>query len=116
MATTTIYPYGSPGTAVGGMGYILVQTLPTASSATTGAVYLVPNAQDSSIKDMYVTVQNVGGGYEWSKIGTTQLNLSGYATEAWVEARDVDLTVAQYEALVQSGAIDPTKRYFVDEE
>lgn len=115
MATRTIYPYGSPGAVVGGIGFILVQALPAASSATAGAVYLVPDSQDPTIKDMYVTVQDVSGGFGWTQIGTTQINLTGYATEQWVEARDVDLTAEQYEALVQAGAVDPKKRYFVDE-
>ena len=64
---------------------------------------------------MYITVVE-GGNYVWSKIGTTQVDLTGYATESWVEARDVDLTVEQYEALVDGGRVDPEKRYFVDEE
>lgn len=115
MATRTIYPYGSPGAVVGGIGFILVQALPAASSATAGAVYLVPDSQDPAIKDMYVTVQDVSGAYGWTQIGTTKINLTGYATEQWVEARDVDLTAEQYEALVQAGGVDPTKRYFVDE-
>ena len=114
MATTTIYPYGQSA-AIGGTGYILVNTLPTASSSTTGNIYLVPNENNSSIKDMYVTVVS-GGSYVWTKIGTTSVDLTGYATESWVEARDVDLTVAQYEALVNAGTVDPDKRYFVDEE
>ena len=115
MATTTIYPYGQPGTALAGLGFVLVNTLPTASANTNGAVYLVPNQSDANIKDMYVTVQS-GNTYSWSKIGTTQMTVEGYATEEWVRSRDVDLTVAEYQALVNANQVDPDKRYFVDEE
>lgn len=111
MATRTIYPYGSPGTSVGGGQYILVDTLPTAGTSTLGNIYLVPNG---NTKDMYITVTS-GNGYAWTKIGNTAIDLAGYATESWVEARDVDLTVAEYEALVNANQVDPDKRYFVDE-
>lgn len=115
MATTTIYPYGQSGSSVSGSGgFILVTTLPTAGAATTGAIYLVPTGTGDT-KDMYVTALQ-DGVYRWTRIGSTDINLSGYATQVWVEARDVDLTVEQYEALVSDGQVDPTKRYFVDEE
>jgi len=79
-----------------------------------GPIYLVPQSGGDG-KDMYVTVVS-GGSYVWTKIGSTQISLDGYATESWVEARDVDLTVAEYEALVNANQVDPDKRYFVDEE
>ena len=112
MATTTIYPFGQGGEAAGGANFILVDSLPTAGASTTGGIYLVPNG---GVKDMYITVVS-NGTYAWSKIGSTTVDLDGYATETWVEARDVDLTVQEYEALVNSGTVDPNKRYFVDEE
>lgn len=114
MATTTIYPFGRSA-SIGGTGYILVTTLPTASASTMGNIYLVPQSGNQNIKDMYVTVVS-GGSYVWTQMGSTTVNLDGYATEAWVEARDVDLTEAQYEALVNAGTVDPNKRYFVDEQ
>lgn len=124
MATKTIYPFGQSA-PIGGTGYILVpapssaavppDSLPPADASTKGPQYLVPRYANPDKKDIYVTVlQN--GNYVWTKIGSTDVDLTGYATETWVEARDVDLTVAQYEALVQAGQVDPDKRYFVDEE
>lgn len=139
MATTTIYPFGQSAT-IGGTSYIVAWdggstpvvgnipsgvvvtynsqsytgTLP-ASSSTVGPIYLVAQSENPNIKDMYITALS-GGNYVWTKVGSTNVSLDGYATEAWVEARDVDLTVAQYEALVNSGTVDQNKRYFVDEE
>lgn len=89
-------------------------TMP-ASASTMGSIYLVANSSNPDVKDMYMTVVS-GGSYVWTKMGSSSIDLSGYATEAWVEARDVDLSVAAYEALVSSGQVDPNKRYFVDEE
>ena len=110
---------------MGGPRYLLMATpssaslppdsLPSPDASTVGPIYLVPQYGNTGAKDIYVTVvQN--GNYVWSKIGTTTVDLDGYATEDWVEARDVDLTVAEYEALVNAGQVDPDKRYFVDEE
>lgn len=124
MATKTIYPYGQTA-QMGGPRYLLMATpssaslppdsLPSPDASTVGPIYLVPQYGNTGTKDIYVTVvQN--GNYVWSKIGTTTVDLDGYATEDWVEARDVDLTVAEYEALVNAGQVDPDKRYFVDEE
>lgn len=137
MATRTIYPFGPNGSSAGGGAYIVtwdgasvpvVANIPAgvtvtynsttytgtmaAGASTLGNIYLVPNGTS---QDMYITATS-GGSYVWVKTGSTAISLDGYATEAWVEARDVDLTVAQYEALVNSGTVDPNKRYFVDEE
>lgn len=140
MATTrTIYPFGQS-SPIGGTGYIVAWdgtsapvvadipagvsvsynsttytgTLP-ASSSTMGNMYLVAESANPNIKDIYITAVS-GGAYVWSKIGTTSVDLTGYATEAWVEARDVDLTVQEWENIVNSGHVDPDKRYYVDEE
>lgn len=139
MATKTIYPYGQSA-PIGGSSYIVswdgtstpvVADIPagvvvtyngttytgtmTANQSTKGPIYLVADSNDPDKKSMYITAVS-GGNYVWTKIGSTEVDLDGYATEAWVEARDVDLTVEQYAALVASGQVDPTKRYFVDEE
>lgn len=139
MAVTTIYPFGQSA-EIGGTSYILAwdgasvpvaANIPagvvvtyngtsytgtlTAGSSTMGSIYLVAQSANPSVKDMYITATD-GGNYVWTKIGSSAVDLTGYATEQWVEARDVDLTVAQYEALVQAGTVDPNKRYFVDEE
>lgn len=139
MATKTIYPFGQSA-PIGGASYIVswdgesapvVASIPAgvvvtyngttytgtmaAGTSTKGPIYLVANSTNPEKKDMYITAVS-GGNYVWTKIGTTDVDLDGYATEDWVEARDVDLTVAQYEALVNAGQVDPNKRYFVDEE
>ena len=139
MATRTIYPYGQS-SQIGGSTYLVcwdgavtpvvgnipagvvvtyggqtyTGTLP-ASASTTGNTYLVAQSANPNIKDMYITAVS-NGNYIWTKIGSTQVDLSGYATEQWVEARDVDLTEAQWEALVNASQVDPNKRYYVDEE
>lgn len=137
--TTTIYPFGQS-SPVGGASYIVswdgasvpdVTQIPAgvvvtyngtnytgtmaASASTKGNTFLVAESANPNIKDMYITAVS-GGNYVWTKIGSTEVDLQGYATENWVEARDVDLTVSQYEALVNAGQVDPDKRYFVDEE
>ena len=123
MATKTIYPFGQSA-PIGGAGYILVpapsssalppNSLPAPDASTKGPIYLVPQYGNTDTKDMYVTVlQN--GNYVWTKIGSTDVDLTGYATEDWVKDRDVDLTIPEYEALVAAGQVDPEKKYFVDE-
>lgn len=137
--TTTIYPFGQS-SPIGGTSYIVswdgtstpvIADIPagvsvtynsttytgtlTASASTMGNMYLVAQSANPSIKDIYITATS-GGNYVWTKIGSSAVDLTGYATESWVEARDVDLTVAQWEALVEAGTVDPDKRYFVDEE
>lgn len=139
MATTTIYPFGHSA-VIGGTSYVMawdglsapaVANIPAgvsvtyqsqtytgtmpASASTMGSIYLVANSSNPDMKDMYLTVVS-GGNYVWTKMGSSSIDLTGYATEAWVEARDVDLSVAEYEALKDAGQVDPDKRYFVDEE
>ena len=139
MATKTIYPYGQS-SPIGGSSYIVswdgesapvIADIPAgvvvtyngtsytgtlaASTATKGPIYLVADSADPDKKTMYITAVS-GGNYVWTKIGSTEVDLDGYATEDWVNARDVDLTVEEYEALKNAGQVDPDKRYFVDEE
>lgn len=137
--TTTIYPFGRSA-VIGGTSYIMAWdglsapvaahipdgvsvtyggetytgTMP-ASASTMGSIYLVASSSNPDVKEMYMTVVS-GGNYVWTKMGSSSVDLTGYATEAWVEARDVDLTVTEYEALREGGQVDPNKRYFVDEE
>lgn len=139
MANTIIYPFGQ-GSPIGGPSYVVswdgdsvpvVGQIPAgitvtyngttytgtlaAGTSTKGKMFLVAQSNNTDVKDIYVTADGGNGTYVWTKIGTTEIVLTGYATETWVEARDVDLTVAEYDALVDSGMVDPNKRYFVDE-
>lgn len=61
--------------------YELVSVLPTASSSTLGAIYLVPSSdpQTQNVKDEYITIQQ-SGSYSWEQIGSTAIDLSGYVT------------------------------------
>lgn len=55
-----------------GVSFVIVQTLPATGAA--GAIYLVPNSGSSpNIYDEYIYVANA-----WEKIGTTEIDLSGY--------------------------------------
>jgi len=59
-------------------GYQLVAELPTATADTQGKIYLVPNSgSGTNTKDEYITVLD-GSTYRWEKIGTTDIDLSGY--------------------------------------
>ena len=57
--------------------FVLANSLPTASSETLNAIYLIPAAESSvsNIKDEYITIQD-GNTYKWEPIGTTAVDLS----------------------------------------
>lgn len=62
--------------------YVTATTLPTASASTMGHIYLIgPDANNNY--DRYFT-QESGGAYSWISLGSTQINLSTYATKAEV--------------------------------
>ena len=65
--------------AIGGItsvSFVIVQTLPATGAA--GAIYLVPNSGSSpNIYDEYIYVANA-----WEKIGTTEIDLSGYVQKS----------------------------------
>ena len=65
--------------------YEVVPELPEASIDTVGIIYFVPSGdpQTSNIKDEYITLSRTEGGstiYYWEKIGSTEIDLSNYAT------------------------------------
>lgn len=71
--------------AVKQFAYEVVQTLPQASADTMGKIYLVPSSdpQAQNIKDEYITIDNgqeAQTRYTWEKIGSTDIDLSGYVT------------------------------------
>lgn len=76
-------PQGIPGTS---MEAIVVQTLP--STGETGKLYLVPKdtPDQQDIYDEWIwAIISQPSTYGWEHIGSTDIDLSGYATEQWVE-------------------------------
>ena len=71
--------------------YQSVVALPTASADTMNIIYLVPSSdpQTQNVKDEYITIatteQDVTT-YSWEKIGSTEIDLSGYYTSAQTDA------------------------------
>lgn len=77
--------------------YVIVTTLPTADATTLGHTYLVgPDGNNNY--DRYVT-QESGGTYTWIPLGSTQMDLTGYATEEFVNGKFIYLTEGEFEAL-----------------
>ncbi len=61
------------------MDFVTATTLPTASASTMGHIYLIgPDANDNY--DRYFT-QESSGSYSWVSLGSTQIDLSDYATQ-----------------------------------
>lgn len=64
------------------MDFVTATTLPTASASTMGHIYLIgPDANDNY--DRYFT-QESSGSYSWVPLGSTEIDLSTYATQAEV--------------------------------
>ena len=82
-------------TAVGsvvGIEFRVVQTLP--AEGENGVIYLVPNGgSGTNVKDEYVWIPGSGGqSGSWEKIGTTDVDLSGYVqTTDLVEVSTSDI-------------------------
>lgn len=67
---------------INSMDFVTATTLPTASASTMGHIYLIgPDANNNY--DRYFT-QESDGAYSWVSLGSTQINLSTYATKAEV--------------------------------
>lgn len=75
-----------------------------ADENTAGNIYLVSNG-DGYV--MYISTTD-GSDYVWESVGTTQLDLSGYATKQDLDNKFIFLTEEQFDAL---SAYDPTKIY-----
>lgn len=70
-------PQGEPGVAA--VRYVQVDTLPSASSHTLDALYLVPT-NTADVYDVYYTSRD-GQTYSWVQLCTTSVQLSDYATK-----------------------------------
>lgn len=84
--------------------FVYVGELPRASAATVGKIYLVPRdtPEPNNIRDEYVTIQQAGV-YRWEKIGSTEIDLSNYATLEYVEDKTkmlklISITPLEWEA------------------
>ncbi|MBQ6186032.1 MAG: hypothetical protein IJK48_09210 [Bacteroidales bacterium] len=80
--------------------FVAAQSLPVASAETMHKIYLIPNGGSAgNSKDEYVTTRSGSEGsytYAWEKIGTTDIDLSGYVTSEELEK----LTSAEVVALL----------------
>ena len=82
----------------------IVSTLPTPSIDTLNTIYLVPSQdpQTQNVKDEYITIE-INNGYDWEKIGSTAIDLTGYATETWVNTQISDfLTDTEIQQLINT--------------
>lgn len=75
--------------AINAFDYVVASSLPTASADTMYKIYLIPSAdpQTQNAKDEYITIRSGSAGsysYTWEQIGSTAIDLTGYATESWV--------------------------------
>lgn len=69
--------------------YVTATTLPTASASTMGHIYLIgPDANNNY--DRYFT-QESSGTYSWVSLGSTQIDLSTYATQAEVDQLEAEV-------------------------
>lgn len=75
--------------AIGVGDFITATTLPTASASTMGHIYLIgPDANNNY--DRYFT-QESNGSYSWVSLGSTQIDLSTYATQAEVDQLEAEM-------------------------
>ena len=68
-------------------GFVVVDTLPTASVNTLNKIYLVPDGGSDDTKDMWVTIDNGASAnprYTWDRIGSTTVDLTDYALKTTV--------------------------------
>ena len=92
--------------------YEAVQTLPTASAATVGKIYLVPGSdpQQQNTKDEYITLtttEEQTTTYTWEKIGSTDIDLASYYTKSQTDEKitaDINAALADYSTTSQMTA------------
>lgn len=85
--------------------FISVATLPT-TDIDTKAIYLVPSAdpQTTNIKDEYINLDGTSLG--WELIGSTEIDLSGYVTDAELTTALADYTTTTDLTTLLSGKQD----------
>lgn len=80
--------------SITGIDFQIVQTLP--ASGTNGVIYLVPNSgTNPNSYDEYIWITPSGGTGRFEKIGTTDVDLSGYLQiSAYITNAEIDTIVA----------------------
>jgi len=74
---------------INSMDFVTATTLPTASASTMGHIYLIgPDSNDNY--DRYFT-QEDGSSYSWVPLGSTQIDLSDYATKDEVSQLEAEV-------------------------
>lgn len=83
------------------ISFRLVDELP--ETGRPGVIYLVPSSdpQLSDVDDEYIWIDN-----HWEKIGSTQVDLTGYATEDWVELQIQDFLTEEQITLLVGNLLD----------
>ena len=87
---------------IGSLQFQVVNELPLTGNSSY--IYLVPssNPTTQNIKDEYIWVNNA-----WEQIGSTQANLTGYATETWVNSQISNfLTQSEIQTLINTSIAD----------
>ena len=88
---------------------VFVEELPEPSIDTQYSFYLIPNALDPDVQDIYLTEKKQDGTYVWRKVGGTNIDFNEYIRKDDI----ILLTEAQYEALQNP---DPNKFYLTYED
>lgn len=88
--------------AMSGIDLVVVDVLPAASADTLRKIYLVPSAnpKTQNAKDEYITIDKGAEAdprYVWEQIGSTEIDLSGYATEDYVDTAVADVSALALE-------------------
>lgn len=89
----------------------VVQTLP--QTGESNVIYLVPRTspETGNYYDEYIYTNN-----NWEKIGSTDIDLTGYATESWVNTQIANfLTQSQIETLVANALSQYYPKTAIDE-
>ena len=99
-ATKTYVEQVAQGIESGALKRSVVQTLPS-SSIDGNTIYMVPNNGSSgNVYDEYLYVDN-----NWEKIGSTAVDLTGYATQTYVDSKVVNYTAGDGIDIDNNGVI-----------
>ena len=94
--------------AAAGLSIVKVDSLPTASASTLGGIYLLANSQgEGNNFDEYLTVKD-GSNYAWEKIGSTDVDLSGYSEDGHTHNVTSNVTVSQHTGVLTGGSVSST--------